>query len=125
MKVLAACATFPAPVAQISNLLYRRASSLQSVADRARSTVLTLYRLEIGATLAASLPLRAFALKSKELMEWFRLRPDDSVQGRMDLARQGCPIQPKPGTSNHETHETHERRDGSEEGGVLPLGEWP
>jgi len=50
-------------------------------------------RLEICATLAASLPLRAFALKSKELMEWFRLRPDDSVQRRMDLARHGCPIQ--------------------------------
>ena len=50
VKVFAACANFLAPVAQISNLLYRRASSLRAVADRARSTVLAVCRLEIGDT---------------------------------------------------------------------------
>ena len=50
MKGSAACANLLGPVAQIPNLLYRRASSLRAVINRRCSAVLTLCRLEIGDT---------------------------------------------------------------------------
>ncbi len=53
MRVFSGCANSPVPVAQISpdkSGLYRRASSLRAVANRGRSTVLSLCRLEIGDT---------------------------------------------------------------------------
>ncbi len=76
VEVFAACANSPAPVAQISNLLYRRASSLRVGADRARSTVLTVCRLEIGDT-----------ADWKSALLWLRLRRARSLRGSIAASR--------------------------------------
>jgi len=79
VKVFAACANFPVPIAQISpdaSGLYRRASGLRVGADRARSTVLTVCRLEIGDT-----------ADWKSALLWLRLRRARSLRGSIAASR--------------------------------------